>query len=240
MEINLNFIFNSVFSYLYKNYFLTIFEALFVLIIFSSCNHKNKSEEIEEVVIIGDSGFLLKDNNGKSYPSTYWIDCDTCKTEDLKYDTTKLDIRQYFEYKKGGRIKVAIRRFKNETEYYYLSAEEKFLFEKLIDSVLISENYKESYRNTGLIIYDGWNYTLYYKFTSGKKKIINYIPNYLPNKLKVFHDTVKSISYGNLVASQRFEYHQVVYNNAIKKFVNNPPPVLPVKEQIKFPRIRNQ
>ncbi|QEK52813.1 hypothetical protein FYC62_14935 [Pedobacter aquae] len=112
----------------------------FLAVFISSCNQKSKSEEIEELVIFGNSGFCLKDNNGNSYSSTYWIDCDSCDTKDLKYDSTKLDIRLYFEYKKDDHTKTSIRKPESTTEYYILSEQETQGFKSLINSTLLSNN----------------------------------------------------------------------------------------------------
>jgi hypothetical protein len=212
-------------------YLLIVLLVVFI----SSCDRENRFEEIEELVIFGSSGFYLKDNNGNSYSSTYWIDCDSCSTKDLEHDSTKLDIRQYFEFKKGYPVKTAIRKPGSTTEYCLLSKQDTLGLKSLINSTLLYKMYKDDYQPLEPIIYDGWAYTLYFKTSNGKEKVINYIPSYLPDSLKILHDLLREITLKqDKVASSGFEYHQIVKDESIKKYVSNPPHVLN-REVIKFP-----
>ena len=68
-----------------------LFIYIFPLIFLSSCVHKPEKETIDELLLFGYMGFCYKDSITK------------------EYDSTKLEIRQYFEYKRDSFARIQTR-----------------------------------------------------------------------------------------------------------------------------------
>lgn len=191
----------------------------FVLLTLSSCTEKCQKDYIEEFVIIGHSGWCFKD-------SANWI-----------FDSTKFDVREYFEYKRNSFVRIAKRRPSRDTEFYSISANDTIGFGKLITNILLNQKFKTEYfreeNNTG--IYDGWNYLLYYKLKSNKEFIIKYYPHHLPDSLKLIHNYIDSIiNLKDIKTSESFEFNKATSILAVEQFMTHPPPPAPRENTIKF------
>ena len=197
---------------------------LFLFLLFcNSCNVGEKKEVIDEFLIFGYSGFCLKDSLNNIYPSNEIFYNDSVKFE---YDSTRLDIRQYFEFKKDSFINVAIRRPGNKTEYIKIVQSDTLGFEKLINSTLINKQYKTKYsfKKNETVIYDGWSYTLYYRTSKDKEYMIDYIPRIITNSLKELHNFVERIILKNdPEIAKKFEYNSMITIKSKKLFKDHPP-----------------
>ena len=197
-----------------------------LLVFMASCQTKGPKEIIDELLIFGYSGFCFKDSANRVYPSDeIWYN-DSVR---LFYDSTQLDIRQYFEFKKDSAIKVATRKPRKATEYFIIDHLDSIEFQKTINEILVGKSYSSDYGFNDTIprIYDGWSYTLYYESSSSKDFIINYIPDCLPDSLKILHNLVESIIKGDHhLNKSAFRYDSITIKEAKRLFIKNPPPSL--------------
>lgn len=77
-------------------------------------------------------------------------------------------------------------------------------------------------------IYDGWHYTLYFKTSSEKDFLMNYIPDYLPDSLFMIHDFVeKIIMKNNPSQAKEFKFNSLTTREAKRLYIKYPPPPLP-------------
>jgi hypothetical protein len=210
-------------------------QLLLLFLLINSCKTYESEEVVDELLIFGYSGFCFKDSLNQIYHSDEIFYNDSIKIE---YDSTRLDIRQYFEYNKDSFINLALRRPRHLTEYLYFTHTDTIGLVSLINSTLINKNYKDHYVSHDTIsgIYDGWNYTLYFKTSKDKKVIINYIPSYLPDSLRVLHEFIeKTLTTSKTKGSYKFEYNPITSFEAKRQFKRHPPPPLPSKTvKIKF------
>lgn len=176
-----------------------------------------KNKTIDELVLFGNSGFCLKD-------SAKWI-----------YDSTKLDIRVYFEFKKDSFIRKAIRKYKSPIDYYSVKSADTIGFGNFLNKLLLFKNYEHEYYSKGFSIYDGLNYTLFYKTSDNKEYLINYVPNHLPDSLEVLHDFIEKILISkNHETIDNFEFHKITEKAAVEAFKKCPPPPRLTSREIKF------
>jgi hypothetical protein len=202
---------------------------IFLIVFTQSCKTPERKETIDEFLIFGCSGFLLKDSLNNTYPSGYMHYNDTIS---LMYDSTRLDIRQYFEFKKDSIVKIARRRPSQMTEYIQMTVSDTDGFQKLINKLFIHKNYKSEYvfPDSLIIIYDGWHYTLHYKTSLNREVTMNYIPECLPDSLKLLHDYIqKSLRKESPILTKKFEYNNVTGLEARRLYKRIPPPPLPSK-----------
>jgi hypothetical protein len=200
---------------------------MLILLLCNSCIGEKK-EVVDELLIFGYSGFCLVDSLNQAYPMSAWEYNDSVK---FKYDSTRLDIRQYFEFEKDSLIKLTIRKPDRETEYYSINPSNNMGLVNLINSTFKDKKYASTYcfigSHTG--IYDGWYYSLYCKTSKGNTYLINYTPGCLPGELRTLHELVEDILYkNNLPVTNRFEYHPITTMEAKRLFKKYPPP-LPIR-----------
>jgi hypothetical protein len=213
---------------------------LIVLILFTqSCKTPERKETIDELLIFGYSGFLLKDSLNNTYPSGYMHYNDTIS---LMYDSTRLDIRQYFEFKKDSFVRIARRRPMQNTEYIQMNNSDTLGLQRLINEIFINKKYLSEYDfpdslDKFIIMYDGWHYTLHYKTSLKKEVTLNYIPEYLPDSLKLLHDYMQRVlSKDAPTLTDRFEYNNTTGLEARRLYKKFPPPTLPrrVNQTVKY------
>lgn len=211
---------------------LIIYLCFTYLLVLSSCNGITNKEHIEELQIFGYSGFQLKGPNNHLYTFDYYLDyiqhCDTCDSVKFEYDSAQFDIRRYFEYKKNGSLKVAVRKTMDSTKFYIVLHYDTSGFEKIINRLLLNDSLKSEYvdYNEGRI-YDGYSYTLHFKTNNKKERTIYYIPYDLQDSLRFLHDLVNRIVEKNKKHEiVKFEYNQITESVAKKQFKNHPPPHL--------------
>lgn len=209
-----------------------LLQILLLVLLANSCKPYEKKETIDELLIFGYSGFCLKDSVNQIYPSDEIFHNDSIR---LEFDSTRLDIRQYFEFKKDSFINSAIRRPRQATEYLSLNQSDTIGFQKLINLSLINKRYEINYRFNDSIpmMYDGWFYTLYYKTSKNNRFMLSYIPEYLPDSLRILHEFVENILVKNQnKKTNKFEYNPITSTEA-KRLFRKYPPSLPVKLDIK-------
>jgi hypothetical protein len=177
------------------------------LILLFSCSKVEKKVYVEELVLFGTSGFCIID-------STNWI-----------FDSTRLDIREYLEYKKDSTLKIARRRPNKPTEYFSSLGKVTLGLDSLINKVLLMNRFKNEYTFKEPELYDGWGYTLYYKTSNQKEYFIQYIPKLLPDSLRVLHNFIQ-----NIIVSDdsrildKFEYNRITFQVAKDLYRKYPPP----------------
>ncbi len=227
----------AILSNVSKHIMTKLHLLLIVLILFiQSCKTPERKETIDELLIFGYSGFLLKDSLNNTYPSNYTHYQDSIR---LEFDSTRLDIRQYFEFKKDSFVRIARRRTMQTTEYIQMTNSDTTGFQKLINEILIHKNYKSEYDypDTLIIIYDGLHYTLHYKTSLEREVTLNYIPECLPDSLKLLHSFIqKVLRKDNPRLTNKFEYNKITRSEAIRLYKIFPPPPLPsnVDQTVKY------
>jgi hypothetical protein len=202
---------------------------LFILGI--SCQSNKPKEIIDELLIFGYSGFCFKDSTSKTYLSDeIWYN-DSIR---LYFDSTRLDIRQYFDFKKDSVTKIAVRRPRKETEYFFIDQLDSVGIKEFINKILVNKNYDSEYGFIDTIprMYDGWFYTLYYKTSNKKDYVINYVPDRLPDSLLILHNLVMNIIKSDyLQQATGFRYDPFTIEEAKRLFIKYPPPQLPDNTQ---------
>jgi len=213
---------------------MRLLEIFLLLLLCNSCKIGEKKEVVDELLIFGYSGFCFRDSLNHVYPSYEEEINDSVK---LEIDSTRLDIRQYFEFKKDSIIHCAIRRPSQETEYLSINQSDTIGLENLINSALINKKYKINYSfpDSTPRFYDGWTYTLYYKTSMGNTFLLNYIPKFLPGSLSDLNDFVENLLYKNNPKwTNKFEYNSITTTEAKRLFKKDPPPQLLYNKKIKF------
>lgn len=210
-------------------------QILFLLLIMLliSCGTIKNKEQITEFQIFGYSGFLLKDSADNHYSYDYYFDSDSFFQ--FKIDSTQLDIRRYFEYKKDSMIKVAVRGYRGKTKFYLIPQFDTAPLEKIVNRLLLNDSLKSEYHDPSRM-YDGYSYTLHFRTTKNKEFDFNYIPKDLPDSLRILHDFIEKIIEGDRKQIiNKFEYDPITSSIAKKLFINHPPPPLPRSNRnIKF------
>lgn len=195
-----------------KHLFIYIFPLIFLF----ACVQKEEKETIDELLLFSYMGFCYKDSISK------------------EYDSTKLQIREYFEYKKDSFARIQTKYYSKPTQYYTFNSIDTPGFNILINRVLVPLRYKTKYANTLTRVYDGPSYTLYYKTSKGKENIIYYIPNDLPVSLKILHDYIlKLVTSDKMKSEKAFEFNGLTTIVAKEIFRKHPPPI-ELPSSIKF------
>jgi hypothetical protein len=179
---------------------------LIVIVSTISCS-RNKNETINKFILYGYSGFVFID-------SSIYI-----------FDSTKLNIIQYFEYTRDSSIKIAHGRYK--TKYYRMNPIKLVGFENSLNSLLNNEFNKEYLPERVVSMYDGWYYSIYYMTSSQREVLINYIPNELPDSLKILHDYILNYIDNASIIDNEFDFNKIVRVDALNLFNKYPPPPPP-------------
>jgi hypothetical protein len=190
-------------------------------IIISSCVHEPEKETIQKFILYGHSGFCFID-------SSKWV-----------FDSTKFDVRQYFEYTKGNLLNIAKRGYLEKTKYYRVNPIDTIGLYSLIENIKnVVEKDSDYYPEPNTSMYDGYYYTIYFLTSTNRAVKINYIPSCLPIELRSFHDTVIQI-----IASDRnqltssFILNTTLKGDALKAYKRYPIPPAPCPvEKVKFTR----
>jgi hypothetical protein len=206
------------------------------LLLLNSCKTKEKRVIVDELLVFGSSGFCMKESLNNIYPSGALHYYDSIR---LEYDSTRLDIRQYFEFKRDSFVKIAKRLPFRQTEYCSIMSPDTIGFNQLINSTLLNKRFKANYDfpDSALIMYDGWHYTLYYKASNGKDFLINYVPECLPDSLRSLHSFVgRIIAKSNITKTNKFNFSPITAKEAKRLYKMFPPPPMPSKtdRQIKY------
>jgi hypothetical protein len=215
---------------------MRLLKILFILLFLSSCTSLKKKETVKDFVLFGYSGYCFKDSINRIYPSNeIWYN-DSVK---LELDTTRLDIRQYFEFKEDSFINVAIRRPRKITEYFSIGQSDTIGLNELVNKTLVNKKYKNKYIDTShSSMYCGWYYTLFYRTSEQKEFIITYTPRHLPDSLRVLHDYItKIILKDNHIKASKFRLNNITTYEAKELYRNRicEPPPLPEKiKKVKF------
>lgn len=184
-----------------KRQFLTFF----IIIILFSCSKVEKKDCIEEVVLFGTKGFCFKD-------SSNWV-----------YDSTNLDIRAYFEFKRDS-FAIVSRGKHLKSAYSINNLTDTTGFYNLVQKVLLNHNFEKEYYSKGLDLYDGLYYTIYYKTSSKKEYHINYVPEYIPDSLRLLHNYIQGIKLSNYPKNERsFNLNSIIAEIAMELYRNYPP-----------------
>ena len=195
---------SAVSKHIMKTRKILTFITLTLLI---SCSTVEKKDCIEEVVLFGTKGFCFKD-------SANWI-----------YDSTKLDIRAYFEFKRDSFV-ILSRGKHLKSAYSITNSTDTTDFYNLVQKVLLNHNFEKEYYSNGLDLYNGLYYTIYYKTTSNKEFHINYVPHYLPDSLKILHDFIQGIKPSNNLKNES-DFNSITKDVAKEMYRNHPPPPPP-------------
>jgi hypothetical protein len=193
---------------------------ILILLIISiiSCSRNDKNSHVDKFVLYGYLGFDFID-------STKYI-----------FDSTKLNIRQYFEIEKDSLMKIckgwSLSRFKTKREYFTIRPSSIIGLQDSIDRILTIKIIHKDYlldRKTSM--YNGLYYTLYYRTTSQKEYFVHYIPNNLPDSLRKVHDyIIRMIRTSSSINNKGFELNKVVIEDALNLFKICPPPPPPSLE----------
>ena len=195
---------STVSKHIMKIRIILTFITLTLLI---SCSKVEKKDCIEEVVLFGTKGFCFKD-------SANWL-----------YDSTNLDIRAYFEFKRDSFARIS--RGKHlKSAYSITNLTDTTGFYNLVQKVLLNHNFEKEYYSKGLDLYNGLYYTIYYKTTSKKEFHINYVPHYLPDSLKILHDFIQGIKPSNNLKNES-DFNSITKDVAKEMYRNHPPPPPP-------------
>jgi hypothetical protein len=210
--------------------------VLVPILLFNSCKTKEKRVVVDELIVFGTSGFCMKDSLNNIYPSGAMHYYDSIR---LEYDSTRLDIRQYFEFKRDSFVKIAKRLPMEQTEYYNILPSDTIGFKQLINKTLLNKRFKAEYDfpDSFPMIYDGWHYTLYYKASDDTNFLINYFPECLPDSLSSLHDFVIGIiAKSSLTKTNEFQYNPMTVKEAKRLYKISPPPPIPSKtdREIKY------
>jgi len=196
-----------------KRQFLTFF----IIIILFSCSKVEKKDCIEEVVLFGTKGLCFKD-------SANWI-----------FDSTKLDIRVYFEFKRDSFARVSKGKYL-KSAYLITNLTDTTGFYNLVQKVLLNRKFEKEYYAKGLDMYDGLYYTIYYKTSSKKEFHINYDPEYLPDSLRILHNYIQKMKFPNYPENEKsFKFNSITVDVAKELYINHPPPP-PPSPLIEIPR----
>lgn len=188
-----------------KRQFLTFF----IIIILFSCSKVEKKDYIEEVVLFGTKGFSFKD-------SANWI-----------YDSTDLDIRAYFEFKRDS-FAIVSRGKHLKSAYSITNSTDTTGFYNLVQKVLLNHEFEKEYYSKGLDLYNGLYYTIYYKTISNKEYHINYVPEYLPDSLRILHNYIQGIKPSiNLKNENGYNFNSITKDLAKELYSKYPPPPPP-------------
>ncbi len=210
---------------------------LLLYLLCNSCKFTENKESVDELLIYGYSGFCLKDSlNHQIYPcdDMSYNDCD--EYDNFEFDSTQLDIRQYFEFRKDSFVNVAVRKPGKNTDFIKIAQSDTIGFENLINTALVNKKYKThySFKDNEAVLYDGWHFTLYYKTSKNKEFSIDYIPSYLPDSLRTLHEFVEKIMLkDNPELTKKIEYNSMTIEKAKSLFKNFPPP-RQIQEKIKI------
>ena len=201
---------------------------LIILILFvQSCKTPERAESIDELLVFGYSGFSLKD----SLNNTYFLNYLPYKYSGrLEFDSTQLDISQYFEFKKDSFLKLARRRPMQNPVYIQSAYSDTIGLQELMNEILINKNYKSEYvfPDSLIIVYDGWHYYLHYKTSKGREATLDYIPECLPDSLKLLHTYIQDLLLrDNPILTSKFEYNKITGLEARRLYKLYPPPPIP-------------
>jgi len=200
--------YKRVSKHILKRQFLTFF----TIIILFSCSKVEKKDCIENVVIFGTQGFCFKD-------SANWI-----------IDSTKLDIRSYFEFKRDSFARVSKGKYL-KSAYSITNLTDTTGFYNLVQKVLLNRKFEKEYYAKGLDLYDGLYYTIYYKTSSKKEFHINYVPEYLPDSLRILHNYIQEMKFPNYPENKNsFKFNSITVDVAKELYRNHPPSPSPLFE----------
>ncbi|MDD4604614.1 MAG: hypothetical protein PHF97_12545 [Bacteroidales bacterium] len=189
----------------------------------SSCSTKHEKEKINHFILFGTSGFYLID-------TTKWI-----------FDSTKFDIRTYFEFSKDSSIKVARRFYKKNIEYLSANPKDTIGLSSLLDTLVKLKLSDTTFYDTSkLSMYDGFYYTIYYETSKNRVIKIKYIPERLPQTLRNIHCLIVSKVYSkDFHYYKKFTLNNLIRREALKEFKIWPPPPKPGKvvEKVIFPKM---
>jgi hypothetical protein len=187
----------------------TIVSTLIIFFLFS-CVHPPEKEKINVFILYGHSGFCFID-------SAKWI-----------FDSTKFDIREYFEFTKDSAVKIAHRRYRENPVFYITNFQDTVGLSSVMND-LISLNLNDTtFYAPNLEIYDGRYYTMHFITSKFRHIKINYVPHHLPDKLKKIHDTIIRIIYSdNNQQVEPFSFNNLLINDALETYRITPPPPAP-------------
>ena len=186
---------------------LRFLNILLVFFFCYSCNNVERKDVVEEFAIIGCSGFLIKDSANNIY------------------DSTRLDIRTYFEFRKDIFVRIAKIYFNCLPEYYTVRNTDTMGFNKMLNKILLNKRYNDEYKSEGQWNYEGWLYILYFKTSKQMKKIIYYEPEYLEDSLKILHNYINNLVLSNnLQMTNKFIFNPLISEIATDLYKKYPPP----------------
>ncbi len=186
-----------------------IYHILVVMLTLIACNRHVDKETIDEFILYGHSGYCIKD-------SANWV-----------YDSTKLDIRQYFEFKRDNYVRIAIRPCDQSMTYYSINSNDTLGLDQLLDTILINKSFEKDYyrRDKGLWMYTGYYYVIYFKTNKNRETFIHYLPDYLTPDLLVLHDYfINLLKRKPLIQSKTFELNEICAKEALDFVKPTPPP----------------
>jgi hypothetical protein len=173
-----------------------------------SCSKNDKEETIKEFVLYGYNGFAFLD-------SSRYIP-----------DSTHLDIRRYFEFKRDSTIKIVKRGYLSERKYLSINQSTLNGLQDSLNKYLLNDSFQNEYLYKVPCCYDGYNYSLYFKTSKGKEILINYVPEELPDGLKIIHDYITTIIRSASHLDNKFELNNITRIDARQIFIKYPPPRL--------------
>ena len=130
--------------------FFFIFLSLAMLV---SCGKTKPIEQIDEFVLFAYPGFNYQDSDR------------------IVFDSTSLNIRQYFELNRTNFIHIAnAKDYKSKPQKYVERNKADTLgLKRLLNQVLVSRRYHHEYYPKSDSWYEGFTYTIYYRTSSNNK-----------------------------------------------------------------------
>jgi hypothetical protein len=206
-----------------------LLKILILFLLITSCQTKEKQVVVNELLIFGSSGFCMKDSLNNVYPSGAFHYVDNVN---LRYDSTRLDIRVYFEFKKDSILKISKRLPSGNAEYFSCTPQDTIGLKELINNSLLNKRFKSEYDfpDSLIIVYDGWHYTLHCKTSDQKEILLSYVPECLPDSLKILHNYVMNlVMKPNLTKANEFKFNPLTTKEAKRLFKKIHPPEIDYK-----------
>lgn len=148
-------------------------------------------------------------------------------SKSLSYDSTKLDIRLYFEFTKKADLKISRRVSEKSAEYFSLCKKDTIGLNILLNNLLQITKFDSIYtfKDPSSAIYDGYSYVLFVKTSKGRFIKFDYIPSCLPDTIKALHSFINNIvRKKGLKATSSFNYNSFLRDYAIKLYKRHKPP----------------
>jgi hypothetical protein len=187
---------------------------IMIILFINSCSTRENKETINEFLLFGHTEFF------DDYMSIT--------------DSTKLDIRVYFEYKKDSSLKIARKKFEGEYEYLTVSPKDTVGLDTLLNNILLRNSFYKSYSGVP-IIYDGLYFTIYYKTSFQREFRIDYIPYCIPKNLAYLNKVITDIILTkDMKKTNKFEFNNIIRETALEGYKHRRIIMDTLQEEVEF------